>query len=57
MDCVLVDDAELGDDLEQILGSSYTVKLVSESPVTIRVRLNRMYDPSLATKPAHLKTT
>ena len=57
MDCVLVDDAELGDDLEQILGSSYTVKLVSESPVTIRVRLNRMYDPSLPTKPTHLETT
>ena len=57
MDCVLVDDAELGDDLEQILGSSYTVKLVSESPVTIRVRLNCMHDPSLPTKPTHLKTT
>ena len=52
-----MDDAELGDDLEQILGSSYTVKLVSESPVTIRVRLNRMYDPSLPTKPTHLETT
>ena len=52
-----MDEVELGDDLEQILGSLYTVKLVSESPVTIRVRLNCMHDPSLPTKPTHLKTT